>query len=258
MVTTGDLQAVCLLDICRRLDIGVPDEMAILGRGNDTAICETVRPTLSSVDVDARRCGYEAAQMLDEKMAGKQVPKMVLVPPTRIAIRQSTDLMVIEDPDVVQALRFIRDYACKGIDVPRVADEVGVSRRALERRFLEFLGRTPNAEIIRVQIERARCSCANRQILGPDRPKQRFHHARVFQPGLSPRSRNDRQCVPKDAPHLPRFLGWKRGRPFIGVLSPGQLSNVSSRRTMTPRLASEDASQLISRKSLAAHAPRHT
>jgi LacI family transcriptional regulator len=156
VITPGDLHAVCLLDICRELHIAVPEEMAILGRGNDAMICETVRPTLSSIDLDARRLGYEAARMLDQKMAGKPVADLILIPPTHVAVRQSTDLMVIEDTDVVQAMRFIRDYACNGIDVPRVADEVGLSRSFLERRFIKFLGRTPKAEIIRIQIERAK------------------------------------------------------------------------------------------------------
>jgi LacI family transcriptional regulator len=156
IATPGDLHAVCLLDVCRDLNIAVPEEMAILGRGNDPVICETVRPTLSSMDLDARRVGYEAARLLDRKMAGKPVPDVILVPPSHVAVRQSTDLMAIEDADVVQAMRFIRDYACNGINVTRVADEVGLSRSFLERRFIKYLGRTPKAEIIRIQIERAK------------------------------------------------------------------------------------------------------
>jgi LacI family transcriptional regulator len=156
IITPADLHAVCLLGICRELHIAVPEEMAILGRGNDPVICDTVRPTLSSMSLDARRMGYEAARMLDQKMAGNPEPEEVLVPPTHVAVRQSTDLMVIGDGDVVQALRFIRDNACKGIEVRRVADEVGLSRRVLERRFMKHLGRTPKAEIIRIQIERAK------------------------------------------------------------------------------------------------------
>jgi LacI family transcriptional regulator len=156
VITPGDLHAVCLLNICRQLRVAVPEELAILGRGNDAVICETVRPTLSSLDLNARLGGNEAARMLDRKMAGEKVPEVVLIPPSHVAVRQSTDLMVIEDADMLQAMRFIRDYACNGIDVPRVADEVGLSRRVLERRFLKYLGRTPKMEIIRIQIERAK------------------------------------------------------------------------------------------------------
>jgi LacI family transcriptional regulator len=115
-----------------------------------------VRPTISSIDLDARRVGYEAARILEQKMAGKKAKETIVIPPSQVVVRQSTDLMAIEDADVVQAIRFIRNYACAGITVPRVAEEVGLSRRALERRFIRHLGRSPKAEIMRIRIERAR------------------------------------------------------------------------------------------------------
>jgi LacI family transcriptional regulator len=154
--TAGDLNAVRLIHICRELNIAVPEEMAILGVGNDAVICETVHPTLSSVDMNARRVGYEAAQLLDRMMTGKHPKDIIYIPPSHVAVRQSTDLMVIDDMDVVRATRFIREYACRGIDVSRVTDEVGLSRSALERRFLHYLGRTPKAEIMRIRIEHAK------------------------------------------------------------------------------------------------------
>ncbi len=115
--TLGDLHSVRLLDVCRELDIAVPEEMAILGVGNDPVICETVHPTLSSVDLNARRIGYEAARLLDCRMAGKMIDEAVSVAPSYVAVRQSTDVMAIQDSDVAQAVRLIRQFACKGIDV---------------------------------------------------------------------------------------------------------------------------------------------
>ena len=53
-------------------------------------------------------------------------------------------------------MRFIREFACTGIDVSRVAEEVGVSLSVLERRFRKYLGRTPKSEIMRIQIEHAK------------------------------------------------------------------------------------------------------
>jgi LacI family transcriptional regulator len=154
--TLGDTHAVRLLDICRELGIAVPEQMAILGVGNDPVICETLRPTLSSFDLDPRRIGYEAARLLDRKMAGKPANEVILVPPSHIAVRQSTDAVVVNDPDMVQAMRFIRDFACTGIDVGRLAEEVGLSLSVLERRFRQHLGRTPKSEIMRIQIDHAR------------------------------------------------------------------------------------------------------
>jgi LacI family transcriptional regulator len=144
------------LDACRELDIAVPEEIAILGRGNDPVICETVHPTLSSLDLNTRRIGYEAAALLDRIMAGKSPKDFIYVQPSHVAVRQSTDLVAIEDADVAQAVRIIREQACKGLDVPRLVERVGLSRRALERRFHRHLRRSPQAEIIRVRIERAK------------------------------------------------------------------------------------------------------
>jgi LacI family transcriptional regulator len=154
--TPSDLHAVRILDACHEAKIPVPDEIAILGRGNDPVVCDTVRPTLSSVDPDSRRIGFEAAKMLAQKMAGKSVPPEILIPPNRVAVRQSTDFIVVEDADVAQAVQFIRQHACLGIDVPRVAEEVGISRRALELKFQQHMGRAPKAEIRRVKIDYAK------------------------------------------------------------------------------------------------------
>jgi LacI family transcriptional regulator len=73
-----------------------------------------------------------------------------------VVARQSTDLVAINDADVARALRMIREHACKDIDVSRLANEIGLSRRALERRFRQHVGRTPKGEIMRLRIERAK------------------------------------------------------------------------------------------------------
>jgi LacI family transcriptional regulator len=156
VATVGDLHAIRLMNYCRDLNLAVPEEVAIMGVGNDYAICETVRPTLSSVDLNASRIGYEAASLLHEMMKGKQPKEVKYVPPGHIVIRQSTDLVAIEDADIIRAMRFIRDFACMGIDVPRVAHEIGMSRRLLETRFFRHIGRTPKAEIMRIKIEHAK------------------------------------------------------------------------------------------------------
>jgi LacI family transcriptional regulator len=53
-------------------------------------------------------------------------------------------------------MRFIRDFACSGISVSRVAEEAGVSLSTLKRKFHDRIGRSHKAEIMRIQIERAK------------------------------------------------------------------------------------------------------
>jgi molybdopterin biosynthesis enzyme MoaB len=54
------------------------------------------------MDLDARRIGYEAAALLSRKMAGERSAGVIYVPPSHIAVRQSTEITHIADPDVVQ------------------------------------------------------------------------------------------------------------------------------------------------------------
>jgi LacI family transcriptional regulator len=155
--TPGPEHALYLLDICRSQGIAVPEQVAILANGDDPVLYNVATPPLSGVDTNPSMVGYEAAALLDRMMAGEPLPKeLLLVPPTRVVGRQSTDILAISDTEVALAVRFIREHACRGIDVPQVAAAASLSRRVLERRFREHLGRTPKEEIMRVRIERAK------------------------------------------------------------------------------------------------------
>lgn len=151
-----DFKGQQLLDVCRELDMAVPEKVAVLGVDNDARLCKLCTPPLSSVIPDTHRTGYEAALLLDKMMRGEHVPSdAVLIPPLGIAERQSTDVYAIDDEDIVTALRYIREHACDGITVANVLRTVPLSRRVLEHRFQKLVQRTPHAEIIRIRMERA-------------------------------------------------------------------------------------------------------
>lgn len=151
-----DIRGQQLLDACRELDIAVPEEIAVIGVDNDPLICELCMPQLSSVIPNARHSGYIAAELLDRMMNGQEVEGIAhLVEPLGVCTRRSTEVLAIEDRDVAAALRFIREYACDGIQVADVLREVPLSRRVLESRFKKCLGRTPHEEILRAKLDRA-------------------------------------------------------------------------------------------------------
>jgi LacI family transcriptional regulator len=151
-----DFKGQQLLDICRELDIAVPEQVAVIGVDNDARLCGLCVPPLSSVIPDTFRTGYEAAKLLDRMMSGEKVPaEALLFPPLGIAHRHSSDVYAIEDEDVVQALRCIREQACEGITVADVLRKVPLSRRMLEHRFKKLVRRSPHEEIVRIRMERA-------------------------------------------------------------------------------------------------------
>ena len=146
-----------LIDACRRAAVQVPDEAAIVAVDNDPVLCLMANPPLTSIDTDGIAIGYEAASWLHRMMIGEPGPSgPVLLEPKKLEARRSSDMLAIDDPEIAKAVRFIRDHACQGIRVNSVVRHVAMSRSVFERRFKRCLGRTPKAELLRVQIERSR------------------------------------------------------------------------------------------------------
>lgn len=156
ILACNDFRGQHLLDACRAADISVPDEVAVLGVDNDHVLCDFCDPQLSSVIPSAERIGFEAAKMLDQLMRGESPSNdRVLIEPLGVAERPSTDVLAIDDPEVVGAIQLIRSEACNGLSVSDILAAVPIARSSLERRFRKYLGRSPQAEIRRVQIKRA-------------------------------------------------------------------------------------------------------
>lgn len=153
-----DLLGQRLIDACRRTDTAVPDEVAVVGVDDDELVCQLCAPKLTSVAPDAEGAGYEAARCLDLWLEGRRrdVPDETRVPPRGLVARQSTDADAVPDREVARALHFIRNHACEGIQVGELLRAVPLSRRALEARFQQVLGRTPHQEILRARLTRVR------------------------------------------------------------------------------------------------------
>jgi LacI family transcriptional regulator len=144
-------------EACHYAGIRVPDEVSVLGGDHDELMSHISSPPLSTIDQPAEQIGYEAARLLEGMMRGKKARKRpLLLPPTRIIVRHSTDTLAIDDEIVRDALQLIRNRAQEGIRVSDVVRELAVARRALEQRFVRLVGRTPAAEIRRVRIEAAK------------------------------------------------------------------------------------------------------
>ncbi len=152
-----DIRGVQVLEVCRRLGLAVPDEVAVVGVDNDELLCDLADPPLSSVIPDVRRTGYEAAALLARLMRGDKIRgEGRLFAPLGVATRQSTDVVAVEDKNISVAVRYIREHACEGISVADVLKVAPLSRRVLETRFQKLLGRSPHAQILGVKLERVK------------------------------------------------------------------------------------------------------
>jgi LacI family transcriptional regulator len=145
-----------ILDACRELALAVPEEIAVLGAGNDAALCESAWVPLSSVELDLEEMAFRAAAALDELMCGNTVPDIVVVPPGRVITRLSTDACAVGNSHVARALSFIAEhYPEPALSVADVATAVGMSRRHLERSFRTETGCTVHEHIIKRRMQEA-------------------------------------------------------------------------------------------------------
>jgi LacI family transcriptional regulator len=157
VMTCNDDRGLQLLDACRRINVLVPDEVAVIGVDNDEIICNLANPRLSSVDVNTYNVGYEAAALLDRMIAGESAKEEpVLLAPGIVVTRESTDVLATEDRELADAIRQIRQRASEGLRLKDFVRMTSLSRRTLERRMRSFLGRSPKEEITRVQLESAK------------------------------------------------------------------------------------------------------
>ena len=146
-----------VLEACRGAGLRVPEEIAVIGVDNDELLCELSDPPLSSVALNAEAGGYRAAQLLDAMMQGRITePARLTVEPTGVVTRRSTDIRAWEDPLVADAQRYLEENLKEPISIDRLAALLEVSRRGLEKRFKQSVGRTIREQLEHNRLDRVR------------------------------------------------------------------------------------------------------
>lgn len=199
-----DLHARYLCDACAHEKLRIPEDAAVLGAGNTALLCDLMEPTLSSLEYGYERVGTRAAELLERLMAGKRPPRApVLLPPSGIVSRRSSDMFAVDDPVASAALRSIWSRSAKPVRVADVLEDVATSRRTLERRFRRALGRSLHDEIRRSHVERSkRLLVETREPLKVVASRAGFrdapHFSRLFRSaeGLTPQEYRERHSEP--------------------------------------------------------------
>ena len=160
----NDYFANYLIEACCNRRIAVPEDIAVLGCDDDDLYGHLHEPQLSSVVLNTDEIGVCAMKTLHAMMRRRRgrvtsnpsmPPSNVLIPPTGIITRRSSDAFAVEDELVRRALEIIRAQIADQLSVKTLLIQLGVSRPTLVRRFAEALGRAPAAEISRVRFDLA-------------------------------------------------------------------------------------------------------
>ena len=153
-----DIFACHLINAAQEANINIPDEIAVLGVNNDESLCNLCDPPLSSIALNFKKAGYNAAKLLDKILSGreKMQGQCIKIQPTHVETRGSTDVFAIDDPEIVQAMRYIKQNSGKPLQVNEIANHVCISKRALQLKFHKTMGRSIHEEIIQSHFNTAK------------------------------------------------------------------------------------------------------
>lgn len=155
LMTCDDNQGLHITEAGRHAGIRIPEDVAVLGVDNDENICFLSDPPLSSISSDVEKGGYEAARVMQQMItAGKTNADNIIVKPTHIITRASTDIYSTNDELIVKTLKYIHLNIDKNIKVDQVLKEVPLCRRSLEKRFIITTGYPVYKYIYQLRIEK--------------------------------------------------------------------------------------------------------
>jgi LacI family transcriptional regulator len=157
IMACNDIRGLQVLNACRRAGMAVPEQVAVIGVDNDEVLCQLANPPLSSVVQDTVKIGYEAAALLSRMMDGEPPGQTELyVEPLGIALRRSTDTLVIPHAETARALSFLRRHYHKPITLKDLAAELSVTLRSIQGIFKAHVGRSLHGELDRLRVGRAK------------------------------------------------------------------------------------------------------
>ena len=156
-----DDYAIEVMDAAAGAGISVPEQLAVLGVGNDELRCPLAPIPLSSIDDNPRGIGEAAATLLEGLMHGQAPPsEPIIVPPVGVVTRRSTDILAVEHPLVAMALQEIRKHYREPFSAEGIVASIPMSRRRLHDAFMLFIGRSVADEITRLRIKHAKLMLA--------------------------------------------------------------------------------------------------
>ncbi|MDZ4198251.1 MAG: helix-turn-helix domain-containing protein, partial [Kiritimatiellia bacterium] len=123
---------------------------------NDERVCALSNPTLSSVAVSLENMAEQVGRFLENYFQTGRMPyRTARVRPAGVVERNSTAIVLAQDPRVAEAMSILRRRAYEPINIKELFSELSHSRRQFDRYFKDIVGRTPFDELCRLRVDRA-------------------------------------------------------------------------------------------------------
>ena len=135
----------------------IPEDIMVLGVDNDEMLCQLSDPQLSSLNQATEEAGYNTARLIDRLLSlppGRRFDRVedIIVRPTFITARRSTDAFIHSNPYISRVMYFINSNLSSRLNVGDVVSQVPMSRRLLESTFRQEVGISIYQYIIQARI----------------------------------------------------------------------------------------------------------
>jgi len=196
-----DNKAYNIIEACsqsQQTGLRIPEDILLLGTDNDETVCQLCMPQLSSVALDVEIAGYQVAALIEYllNLPPKERSKHysdIIVRPTHIVTRHSTDALVNDNPYISKILRYIENNIGKSLRVEDLVALVPMSRRTLEETFSKSMGTSIYRYIIQTRVSRFQ-----KLILGGLSPSQAAMELGLEYKSLSREFKRQTGLSPKD------------------------------------------------------------
>lgn len=160
VMADDDVYALDLVHAARGLGLRIPEDIAILGVGDQPLVLDLVPEPISSIDVNYREVGRAGCELLHRMLQGaepgsEEVPMLTKVAPKEVVVRNSTVTFQCDHPGVTAAAIFVRQHSHKPISVRDVAEHANMSVRSLQLNYPQHVGRTVKDDIQAERLKRA-------------------------------------------------------------------------------------------------------
>lgn len=146
--------ALQVSEMCKINDITIPGEISLLGLDNDELLCNLSFPSISSIVTDDENGGYETGKNIHMQISSKvNVPFYINIKPIQIKLRLSTEGYGISDKYISDTLRFIDENIYTNITIDQLTSIVPMSRRNLEKKFRDTMGKSIHQFILDKKVE---------------------------------------------------------------------------------------------------------
>ncbi len=154
VMAASDVHGLETIAACKSAKIAIPQQVAVLGVGDNAFIDEFQEPSLTSIGGDGEEAGRQGALLLGSLMRARKPWKIRTVQAKAIHVvqRDSTGPVAPAAHLIRRATEYIAGNAGRNIKVADVVQHCRVSRRLLDLRFRQFEGKSVNDAILEARL----------------------------------------------------------------------------------------------------------